>query len=285
VLPEKVIKGARQAILEIPGTGISALVVNHRSQLCLDIVNEAKKNIIDLLTIPENYNIIFLQGGASLQFTMIPKNLWHDKNRPVEYILTGYWSKKAIHEAYFEGEKVNIAWDGSSSNLSRIPTLEECNIHCNASYIHYCSNESVEGLQFQEPLEVGEIPLVCDMSSDLITKPIEISKYALVYAHSQKNLGAAGVTVVIIRNDLLQYVPNNIPTMLDYRSHVKNNSIYNTPPTFGVYLILLVTRWLLNDIGGLTNMDKINKNKAKLLYDMIDNSKGFYRGHARINNR
>ncbi|MGR9014221.1 MAG: phosphoserine transaminase [Gammaproteobacteria bacterium] len=285
LLPPKVISDAQQAILEVPGTGISALVINHRSQLCRDILDETEKNLRTLLTIPDNYHILFLQGGASLQFSMIPMNLWANKNQPVDYLVSGYWSSKAIKEAEIEKKNVNIIWNGKAQKFVRVPRPDEYQIDPDAAYVHYCSNETVEGLQFENPLETGDIPLVCDMSSDFLAKPIDISKYALIYAHAQKNIGAAGVTVVIIRDDLLECIPDNIPTILDYRPHVEMKSIYNTPPIFAIYVVLLVTRWLLNDIGGLTNMAQQSQHKAALLYKAIDESQGFYRGHAQVDSR
>ncbi|MGZ5007449.1 MAG: aminotransferase class V-fold PLP-dependent enzyme, partial [Methylobacter sp.] len=199
LLPPKVIAEARQAVLEVPGTGISALVINHRSELCRDILDETEANLRTLLSIPDNYRVLFLQGGASLQFSMIPMNLWANKNRPVDYIVSGYWSAKAIKEAEIEGKNVNIIWNGKAQKFVRLPEADEYNIDPDAAYLHYCSNETVEGLQFKQPLETGDVPLVCDMSSDFLAKPVDISKYGLVYAHAQKNIGAAGVTVVIIR--------------------------------------------------------------------------------------
>jgi len=285
LLPPKVISEAQQAILEVPGTGISALVINHRSQLCRDILDETEKNIRTLLNVPDNYRILFLQGGASLQFSMIPMNLWANKSQPVDYIVSGYWSTKAIKEAEIEGKNVNIIWNGKAQKFVRVPSRHEYKIDPDAAYVHYCSNETVEGLQFAEPLETGNVPLICDMSSDFLAKPIDIGKYGLVYAHAQKNIGAAGVTVVIIRDDLLEYIPDNIPTVLDYRPHVEMKSIYNTPPVFAIYVVLLVTRWLLNDIGSLTNMAGQSQRKAALLYNLIDQSEGFYRGHAQVDSR
>ncbi|MGZ4979114.1 MAG: phosphoserine transaminase [Methylobacter sp.] len=285
LLPPKVIAEAQQAVLEVPGTGISALVINHRSRLCRDILDETEQNLRTLLSIPDNYHVLFLQGGASLQFSMIPMNLWANKNRPVDYIVSGYWSAKAIKEAEIEGNKVNIIWNGKAQKFVRVPEADEYKIDADAAYVHYCSNETVEGLQFKEPLETGDVPLVCDMSSDFLAKPVDIGKYGLVYAHAQKNIGAAGVTVVIIRDDLLGCIPDNVPTVLDYRPHVEMKSIYNTPPVFAIYVVLLVTRWLLNDIGGLANMAQQSQRKAELLYSAIDQSQGFYRGHAQIDSR
>ena len=284
-LPEKVIFDAQQAIKKIPGSNISALVVNHRSQLCRDILDETEQNIRTLLDVPNNYSILFLQGGASLQFTMIPMNLWIDKKCPVNYMVSGYWSTKAIKEAFKEGSNVKTIWNGEAQNFTKLPTPDEYNIDKNAAYVHYCSNETVEGLQFATPLETGDVTLVCDMSSDFLTRPVDVSKFGVIYVHAQKNIGAAGVTVVIIRNDLLDNIPDNVPTILDYRPHIKMQSIYNTPPIFAIYVVLLMTRWLLNDVKGLLNVADLSKRKAEAIYDVIDNSNNFYRGHAQKENR
>jgi phosphoserine aminotransferase len=284
ILPPKVITEAQEAIVEVSSSGISALVINHRSQLCRDIFDETEENIRTLLKIPHNYRILFLQGGASLQFAMIPLNLWVNKAQIANYIVSGYWSQKAVKEAHKFGN-VNHLWDGTSEKFMRLPSSDEYAIDPDTAYVHYCSNETVEGLQFSEPLETENIPLICDMSSDFLTKPVDISKYGLVYAHAQKNIGSAGVTVVILREDLLENIPDDIPSILDYRPHVKMQSIYNTPPIFAVYVMLLVTRWLMNDMGGLENIAQQSQRKASLLYDIIDSSEGFYQGHAHHNNR
>lgn len=285
LLPAKVIDEAKQAIVEVPETNISALVINHRSQLCRDILHETENNLRVLLNIPSNYHVLFLQGGASLQFSMIPMNFWVNKNQPIDYIVSGYWSSKAIKEAKKEGQNVNIIWNGETKKFSTVPSPGDYEIDTDAAYLHYCSNETVEGLQFKGPLETGDVPLICDMSSDFLTKPVDVTQYGLIYAHAQKNIGAAGVTVVIVRDDLLLRIPDTVPSILDYRSHIEMKSIYNTPPIFAIYVVLLVTRWLLSDIGSLSNMAQQNQTKAALLYEVIDNSRGFYRGHAQIDSR
>jgi phosphoserine aminotransferase len=284
LLPPKVITQAQQAIAEFSNTGISALVIDHRSQLCQDIIAETEENLRFLLNIPQQYRILFLQGGASLQFAMIPLNLWVNKAQPTNYIISGYWSRKAIEEAQKFGT-VKPLWDGTAEKFVRMPLPHEYQIDSDAAYVHYCSNETVEGLQFSEPLATGNIPLVCDMSSDFLTKPFDITKYGLIYAHAQKNIGSAGVTVVIIHEDLLENIPDNLPTILDYRPHIKMKSVYNTPPIFAIYVVLLVTRWLRDDQGGLENIKQQNQQKASLLYDVIDGSNGFYRGHANRDSR
>ena len=285
LLPESVIREAQQAVLNIPDCQISALVVNHRSQLCRDILDETEQNLRTLLSIPENYHVLFLQGGASLQFAMMPMNLCTKKNNAVDYMTTGYWSNKAVKEAEILSKNVNIIWSGKDQHFTRMPNASEYQINPDAAYVHYCSSETVEGLQFTGYPDTGKVPLLCDMSSEFLTKPFDINNYGLVYAHAQKNIGAAGVTIVIIRDDLLQDIPHDVPEILDYRSHVKMGSIYNTPPIFAIYIVLLVTRWLLNDMGGLHNMNVQNQAKAALLYQAIDDSEDFYHGHAHKNSR
>lgn len=284
LLPPKVIKESQEAIIEVPNTGISALVIDHRSQLCRDILDEAETNIRTLLNIPRNYQVLFLQGGASLQFAMIPMNCCPNKSQITNYIVSGYWSQKSSKEAQ-KLRKTHIIWDGTSENYQRTPKPNEYQIDADAAYFHYCSNETVEGLRFSHPVNTGNVPLICDMSSDFLTKPVEITKYGLIYAHAQKNIGAAGVTVVIIRDDLVENISDEIPAILDYRSHIKMKSIYNTPPIFAIYVVLLVTRWLLNDVGGLKNMAQLNQRKASVLYNVLDQSQGFYQGHAEQDSR
>ncbi len=284
LLPPKVIKESQEALIEVPNTGISALVIDHRSQLCRDILDEAETNIRTLLKIPSNYQVLFLQGGASLQFAMIPMNCCPNKDRVTDYIVSGYWSQKSSNEVQ-KIRKTKIIWNGVSDNFTRIPKPDEYQIDSDAAYLHYCSNETVEGLQFAAPLDTGNIPLICDMSSDFLTQPVDVSKYGLIYAHAQKNIGAAGVTIVIIRDDLVENIPDEIPAILDYRPHIKMKSIYNTPPIFAIYVVLLVTRWLLHDVGGLEAMAQINQIKASNLYEILDRSQGFYQGHGAKDSR
>lgn len=226
----------------------------------------------------------FLQGGATLQFSMIPMLLLHGSGKTAEYLRTGYWSGKAIPEARLEGD-VRVVWDGQAHGFRRLPNISELSLSDNAAYLHYASNETVEGLQFHDIPGIEGVPRVCDMSSDFLSRSFDPERYDLIYAHAQKNLGPAGVTVVIVRRELLARVPDGLPPMLDYRTHVNAGSIYNTPPVFAIYVVLLVTRWLLNDIGGLEQMDSINRDKAESLYGVIDNSGGFYEGWADSANR
>lgn len=282
VLPLPVLEEAQRDLLALPGVGASVLEISHRSKHFDAILQEAEANLRKLLNIPEHYHVLFLQGGASLQFAMVPMNLLGDGS--ADYIITGSWGQKAFKEAQLVG-KVRIAWDGKDENFVRTPRPNEYQIDPNARYVHFTSNETIQGVMFPAEPEVGDVPLVCDMSSNFLWAPIDVSKYALIYAGAQKNAGPAGVTIVIIRDDLVQHAPGTLPAMLNYRVHAENKSVYNTPPVFAIYIVMLVTRWLLNTVGGLERMAQINREKARLLYEVIDQSNGFYRGHAHPEHR
>ncbi|GAB2181303.1 phosphoserine transaminase [Denitratisoma sp. agr-D3] len=279
VLPEGVLAEAQQAITAVDATGLSVLGISHRSDWFATVVNEAESNIRQLLGLPDDYAVLFLQGGASLQFAMVPMLLLRNSGKTADYLRTGYWSAKAIPEARHEGP-VRVLWDGEPLGFRRLPQADELACQPDAAYFHYVSNETVEGLQFHEVPGLDGVRRVCDMSSDFLSRPIDPRRYDLIYAHAQKNLGPAGVTVVILRRELLDAVPAGIPAILDYRSHLRADSIYNTPPVFAIYVTLLVTRWLLRDIGGLTAMARLNEAKAQCLYDVLDAHPDFYRGHA-----
>lgn len=278
-LPDQVIEEAREGLRALPGVGISVLGISHRSKHFQSIMEEAEDHLRHLLQLPPEYKVLLLQGGASLQFSMIPMNLLRGRNRPADYIVSGYWSKKAIKEAQREGE-INVVWDGEAENFCRVPKPEEMKLSPNAEYLHYCSNETIEGIQFPAKPDFSNAPVVCDMSSDFLSRPFDINDFVLVYAHAQKNFGPSGVTIVILREDLLENIPDGLHTMLDYRPHVENNSAYNTPPVFSIYFVMLIFRWLRNEIGGLEKMAEINQRKASIIYDTVDQSDGFYRGHA-----
>jgi phosphoserine aminotransferase len=226
--------------------------------------------------ISDDYAVLFLQGGASLQFSMIPMNLLPEGGT-ADYIITGSWGKKALKEAKREGA-INVAANLADSGFNRVPAQDELKLDPNAAYVHFTSNETIEGVEFKTEPEVGSVPLICDASSDILSRPVGVSKYAAIYAGAQKNMGPSGVTLVVLRKDLLQRIPDGLHTMLDYRTHVENNSLYNTPNTFGIYIIALVTKWLKGK-GGLAGMQKENEAKAKILYNAID-ATDFYRGHA-----
>jgi phosphoserine aminotransferase len=279
VLPLEVLEEAQRDLVALPGVGMSILEISHRSQAFDAILAEAEALLRELLAVPEGYHVLFLQGGASLQFSMVPMNLLRGAGRAADYILTGSWGKKALAEAHREGE-ARIAWDGKATNYDRLPAPGQLRLSPQAAYVHFTSNETIQGVQFADEPEAGDVPLVCDASSDFLSRPLLIERYGLLYACAQKNAGPAGVTVVIVREALLTQASENLPTMLDYRPHAANQSRYNTPPVFGIYLVMLVCRWLKHRIGGLAKMAELNRAKAALLYEVLDEHPDFYRGHA-----
>jgi len=283
-LPLPVLQEVQQNLLALPGVGASVLEISHRSKTFEEMIAQAEANIRALLSLPEEYHVLFLQGGASLQFSQVPMSFLRGTGRSADYIVTGSWAKRALAEAQREGS-VRIVWDGKADNYSRVPKHGEYEIDPSAAYVHFTSNETIQGIQFPAEPEVGDVPLVCDASSDFLSRPIDVKRYGLIYAGAQKNVGPAGVTIVIIRQDMLEQVPDDLPTMLNYTVHVEHRSLYNTPPVFAVYVVMLVTRWLLENIGGLEQMHAINQQKAQLLYEAIDRSEGFYRGHAQPDSR
>lgn len=281
-MPLPVLEKAQNELLSFNGIGMSVMEVSHRSKHFEPILTGAETNLRALLNVPENYKILFLQGGASLQFSMIPLNFLA-KNETADYIITGAWGKKAIVEAKKCGNAKTI-FSTENEGFRSVPSQEELDFSKDAKYVHYTSNETIEGVEFKYELEAGGIPVVCDASSNILSKPFDIEKYALIYAGAQKNIGPSGVCVVIIRDDLLEKVPEEQHSMLDYRAIAKNDSMLNTPNTWGIYLIKLTTEWLIEK-GGVAAMEKINREKAQILYDAIDASDGFYRGHAAIDAR
>jgi phosphoserine aminotransferase len=282
ILPEEVLKEAQDNLFMLPGVGMSILEISHRSKTFDKIIAEAKDNLRKLMGIGDDYHLLFLQGGASLQFSMVPLNLMPPVNK-ADYIVTGSWSKKAVKEAKRVGT-VNIAASTESENFSRIPKQDELKLDAEAGYVHFTSNNTIYGTQWHDEPEVGNVPLICDASSDIMHKKVDVNKYALIYAGAQKNMGPSGVTYIIIRKDMIERSQESLHTMLNYKIHVENDSLYNTPTVFGIYIINLVSKWLLN-LGGLDGMHKINKEKAGLLYDCIDSSGGFYKGHAQPDSR
>ena len=277
VMPLPVLKKAQEELLCLPGVGASVLEISHRSKPFEAILNAAQENTRKLLNIPENYKIVFMQGGALTHFAMIPMNIMAGKTG--EYIVSGTWSKKAASEGKTQGS-VNVIWDGKDGGFRRKPAPSEYKINPDAAYCYIAANETIEGVQWQQFPETGNVPLVCDASSEIFSRPIDITKFGILFACAQKNAGPAGVTVLIIREDLLERSGEGLPSMFSYKKISDANSMLNTPPCFSIYMYRLVTDWLLNDIGGLAKMDEINREKAKLLYDAIDNSNGFYTGHA-----
>jgi len=276
VLPVPVLEEAQRDLLSLPGVGMSVMEISHRSKTFDEIIAGAESGLRELLNIPSNYHILFLQGGASLQFSMVPMNFL-PADGSADYILTGSWGKKALKEAKKVGA-VNVAATMADGGFTRVPSREEISLSPHAAYVHITSNETIEGVEWKREPEVGDVPLVADASSDILSRAIDVSKYGIIYAGAQKNMGPSGLTVVILREDLLQRAPENLPAMLDYRTHVENKSLYNTPNTWGIYIFRLVCNWL-KDKGGLAAMERENEEKAQLIYDAIDVT-DFYRGHA-----
>lgn len=278
-LPESVLRQAQEAIVAVPEVGLSILGISHRSDWFRAAVLEAEANIRALLGLPDDYRVLFLQGGATQQFSMLPMTLLAGKKTAADYLRTGYWSAKALPEARRQGP-VRLLWDGEPEGYRRLPRQSELDFNPEAPYLHYISNETVEGLQFQRILGRDGVPRICDMSSDFLSAPGDYQRFAMIYAHAQKNLGPAGVTIVVLKDELLRDAPADLPAFLDYRQQIEAHSIYNTPPVFAIYVVLLVTRWLRHEIGGLAAMAQRNAAKAELLYQALDDSDGFYRGRA-----
>ncbi len=281
-LPLPVLQKAQEELLDFRGTGMSVMELSHRSAAYESVHNQAIDLIKELLAIPDGYEVLFLQGGASLQFSMIPMNFLQ-QGQSAAYVMTGAWSEKAISEAKLFGETYQ-AGSTKEENYKRIPSLDELKYQPTDAYVHITSNNTIFGTQWNQFPDTGDIPLIADMSSDILSKPIDVSKFAMIYAGAQKNLGPSGVTVVIIRKDFMETAQKNIPTMLRYSTHSKNNSLYNTPPTFGIYMLGEVLQWV-KDLGGLKEIAKRNEAKAALIYDVIDASNGFYVGHAEADSR
>ena len=279
VLPLPALEEAQRDLVALPGAGCSILETSHRSKAFDKIITQAEANIRTLLAIPDNYRVLFMQGGAVLQFGMIPMNFLRNTGKPADYIVNGTWSKKAFDEAKTQGN-ARAVWDGKPSNYNRVPKQSELKIDPDAAYVYMTSNETIQGVQYQTEPDVGNVPLVCDSSSDILSRPIPIQRYGIVFACAQKNLGPAGVTLVVIRDDLVAKSPADLPSLLNYKVFAEGKSLLNTPPTFAIYMVKLVTDWLLNTVGGLAKMAEINKQKAKMLYDAIEQSKGFYMAHA-----
>jgi len=281
-LPLPVLKRVQEEMLSFRGTGMSILETSHRSPEFMSLVREAEAALRELMGIPEDYAVLFLQGGANLQFYMVPLNLL-EEGKTADYVDTGTWASRAIAEARKVGE-VNVAASTREEGYCRIPRQEELKRTPGAAYLHITSNNTIYGTQWTDfPVSHG-VPLVADMSSDILSRPIDIAPFGLIYAGAQKNLGPAGVTVVIVRRDLVGNAPPDTPAMLDYAVHMAKGSLYNTPPCFAIYVMLLVLQWV-RDLGGLEAVARRNSEKAQLLYSVIDESEGFYRGTVKRDSR
>ncbi|HTG90664.1 MAG TPA: 3-phosphoserine/phosphohydroxythreonine transaminase [Vicinamibacterales bacterium] len=281
VLPVAVLEQAQQDLVSLPGVGMSILEVSHRSKVFEDVLFRAEADIRQLAKVPEHYKVLFLQGGASLQFAMVPMNLLTHDNT-ADYVVTGVWASKAAEEAKKIG-KVHIAATTKAEQFTRVPRAEEIVLTPGAAYVHMTSNNTIYGTEWKCLPDVGDVPLVSDTSSDMFSRPIDVARHALIYAGAQKNMGPAGVTVVLIREDLLARSPASLPVMLSYAVHAQNGSLYNTPPVFAIYVLGLVMRWLVEQ-GGLEAMAAQNERKAARLYAEIDRT-GFYRGTAQKDSR
>lgn len=282
-LPQVVLEQARDEMLDYAGTGMSVMEISHRSPQFEGLLNQAESDLRLVLSIPGNYKVLFLQGGASLQFAVLPMNL-RPPDASADYLLTGAWAKAAIKEAEKLG-KTRAIGSTEKDNFDHVPNQSDLDLDPDAAYLHFTANETIQGIEWPtEPIALPHVPLVCDSSSNIASKPLDVSKYGLIYAGAQKNLGPAGVTLVIIRSDLLDRVPPKLPVMLDYQLLAEGNSLHNTPPCFAIYIMGLVLKWVRAN-GGVQGIARCNEEKAALVYDAVDDSGGFYRGHAQRGSR
>ena len=281
MLPEAVLQQARDEMLDWQGSGMSVMEMSHRGKEFMSIAAQAEADLRTLLGVPKEYKVLFLQGGASSQFSMVPMNLTRN-NRKVDYINTGSWSKKAIAEAKRYAD-VNLVATTEASKFTTTPAQSELKLSGDAAYVHYTPNETIEGVAFPYVPETGSVPLVADFSSTILSQPIDVSRYGIIYAGAQKNIGPAGLTLVIVREDLIGEAVDGTPVMFKYATHSENESMYNTPPTYGWYLAGLVFKWLLG-LGGLAGMETINQRKAQALYAAIDAS-DFYANPVAVESR
>ena len=275
ILPAPVLQEAQENLVTFPGSGMSLLEMSHRSKPVQDMIQAAEDDVRALAGIPENYHILFLQGGASLQFSMVPMNLLTPGGK-ADHLITGSFANLAFKDAQKVGD-VRVAGSSENTNYDRIPTPDDLNLDPDADYVHFTGNNTIYGTEWHVDPVVGNVPLVADLSSNIFSKPIDVSKYGLIYAGAQKNLGAAGVTLVLLRDDLLSRSPDSLPLMLNYNTHAKGHSAYNTPPVFSIYIMGLVVKYILQQ-GGLEKIGTQNADKARLLYNQLDSSE-FFRGH------
>lgn len=278
-MPVPVLQRAQAEMLDWNGTGMSVMEMSHRGKAFLQIAEQTEDSVRTLMSVPDNYKVLFLQGGASLQFTMLAKNFLKTS---ADYVVTGTWGQKAVEAGKLEGA-VNVLWDGKADKYTQAPDLKGLPLTPGADFLHVTTNETIQGVDYLSDPDLG-VEVICDMSSCIASRPFDVSKYAMVYAGAQKNLGPSGVVLVLLREDMLERVPTGLPPMLDYKVQADNGWMYNTPPCFGVYMLGLVCQhWI--DFGGADAVAKMNQEKAKVVYDAIDNSGGFYKPHAVPQNR
>ena len=274
MLPESVLKKAAAEMLDYEGSGQSVMEMSHRSKIYGTIIEGAESLLREVMNIPDNYKVLFLQGGASTQFAAIPLNLM-TKSHKADYVLTGQWATKAYKEAARYGD-VNVVASSKDKTFSYIPKLDPDTFTKDADYFYICMNNTIYGTVYHDIPDTGDVPLVADISSCILSKPIDVSKFGILYAGAQKNMAPAGLTVVIIREDLIGHAMDICPTMLNFQTHADNGSMFNTPPCYTIYIAKLVLEWIKNEIGGLENMQKINEKKAAILYNFLDNSNMFH---------
>ena len=283
VLPLTVLERAREEFISLPGCGASVMEISHRSDAFNHILESARIRIRRLLAIPADYTVLLLQGGSRLQFSMVPMNLLQE-GRTASFIVSGHWSKTAMQEAAKFGS-VDACWNGQESGFKELPETSQLCFDKDASYVHMTSNETIQGIQYQQEPDTGDTPLVCDASSDFLSRPIDIIRYGLIFACAQKNAGPAGVTIVILRNELLERSQESLPGYLNYQNHASNESRYNTPPTFAIYMLDLVCQSIQETHGNLDSLHQLNQEKAGLLYQILDDHPDFYTGHAQSDSR
>ena len=282
VLPLDVLKEAQAELLNFKNSGMSIMEISHRSKPYEEVHNNTIKTVKELMGLGDEYEVLFIQGGGSMQFDMIPMNFLTE-GKVGNYVVSGAFAKKALKEGKLIGA-THVAATSEAENFNYIPKAEDIKVSENAAYLHLCYNNTIFGTEWNYIPETNGVPLIADMSSDILSRPIDFSKFDMIYAGVQKNLGPAGVCIVIIRKSMLESLPEGLPTMLRYDTYSKNNSLYNTPPAFSIYIVGKVVNWIKNN-GGLVAMEKRNKEKAAIVYDAIDNSNGFYRGHAQKDSR
>src|SRR5258708_719781 len=277
MIPLPVLERARDELLSVNGIGMSVMEISHRSKHFGAILSGAESGIRELLQVPAGHKVLFLQGGASLQFSMVPINFL-GAGQTADYVITGFWGRKALTEAERCGN-VNVIYSTESNGYRSVPEQAELNFTPDARYVHYVANETIEGVEFKYDIDGGGVPVLCDMSSNILSKPVDFDKYDLIYTGTQKNIGPSGAAIVIIRDEMLERIPDNLHSLLDYRNIAENGSMANTPNTWAVYMVGLVCDWLKGE-GGVTTMERRNAEKAAILYSAIDSSDGYYTGHA-----